>query len=78
MKKLNTKDTFNEVIETIKRFQSGYSKKDLENIDAFMEELFIIGESTYAIGTGTTEVFLGSEKVKELIYGDWKYWGDVN
>lgn len=77
MKRLNMKDTFNEVIETIKRFQSGYSKRNLENIDAFMADLFIIGDSTYAVGTGTTEVFLDSEKVKELISGDWKYWGDV-
>lgn len=77
MNKLDTQDSYNEVLNRIKMFQSGYFKRDLEDIESFMQELFITGESTYAIGTGTTEVFLGSEKVKELITDDWKYWGDV-
>lgn len=67
-----------EIIEVLKAFQAGYSERNIEKADAFVEELFIAGEDTCVLGTGTGELFLGSEQVKELIKGDWEYWGDVN
>lgn len=78
MNELNNIDLHKEIINIIRKFQEGYTNRNIKKIDDFMEELFIEGESTYAIGTGTTEVFLGRDKVKELIESDWKYWGDVD
>lgn len=78
MNELNNIDSHKEIINVIKKFKDGYTNRNIKEIDDFMEELFIEGESTYAIGTGTTEVFLGRDKIKELIEGDWKYWGDVD
>jgi len=67
-----------EIIEILKAFQAGYSERNIEKADTFVEELFIAGEDTCVLGTGTGELFLGSEQVKELIKGDWEYRGDVN
>lgn len=71
-------DEYREIIDVLKAFQAGYSERNIEKADAFVEDLFIAGEDTCVLGTGTGELFLGSERVKELIEGDWKYWGDVN
>lgn len=71
-------DQHTEVREVLRQFQAGYTERDLEKADAFVEELFIKGDDTYVVGTGTGELSLGSEKVKELIKDDWEYWGDVN
>ncbi|WP_461614750.1 nuclear transport factor 2 family protein [Clostridium sp. Marseille-QA1073] len=79
------KDAFNDstenhrgIREALRKFQVGYTERDIEKVDAFMDELFIIEEETCALGTSTEELFLGSEEVKTLIRDDWEYWGDFN
>ncbi len=67
-----------EIREVLQRFQVGYTERDIKKVDAFVEELFITGENTCVLGTGTGELFLGSERVKTLIKDDWEYWGNVN
>lgn len=67
-----------EIKETLKKFQDGYTKRNLKNADAFVDELFLAGEDTLVLGTGTGELFLGSRQVKTLIRDDWQYWGDIN
>jgi hypothetical protein len=73
---INHKD-YIEVKQVLRLFQAGYTERDIEKVDNFMKELFITGERTCALGTGTGELFLGSEQVKILIRDDWEYWGDV-
>ncbi len=82
---LGEKDIFNDstedhkyIREVLRKFQVGYTERDIEKVDAFMDELFIIGEEACALGTSTEELFLGSEEVKTLIRDDWEYWGDFN
>lgn len=67
-----------EIKEVLRQFQAGYTERNIEKADNFVEELFINGENTCVLGTGTGELFLGSEQVKTLIRDDWQYWGDVN
>lgn len=67
-----------EIRDVLRKFKMGYAVRDIEKIDAFVEELFVIGEDTCILGTGTGELCLGSEQAKRLIEDDWKYWGDVN
>lgn len=74
---VQTKD-YIEIRNVLKQFQTGYEKRDLQKVDEFIEELFINKENTYAVGTGTLELFLGIEQVKQLIRDDWQYWGDAN
>ena len=65
----------------LERFQAGYSARNLANLDEFMElfapkhdiELIGIGAST----RGGDEWFEGQGQIREIIEGDWKYWGDV-
>lgn len=67
-----------EIREVLRKFQAGYTARDIDKVDAFVEEHFITGEDTCVLGTGTGELFLGSERVKMLIKDDWEYWGNVN
>lgn len=64
--------------EVLCKLQDGYTKRDLNNVDNFVEDLFIMNEDTCILGTGTGELFLGIEQVKDLFKNDWEYWGDVN
>lgn len=66
-----------DVVEVLRQFQAGYTRRNVENVDTFIKELFITGENTCILGTGTGELVFGSKKVKKLIEDDWKYWGDV-
>lgn len=67
-----------EIREVLRKFQDGYTKRDIKNVDDFVEELFLISDDTCILGTGTGELFLGIEQVKTLLKNDWEYWGDVN
>ncbi|MFL0269336.1 nuclear transport factor 2 family protein [Candidatus Clostridium radicumherbarum] len=73
-----SKEEYEEIRKVLMQFQSGYTNRDIEKIDAFVEELFVSEKDTYILGTGTGELFFGKEQIKTLIEDDWKYWGDVN
>jgi hypothetical protein len=65
----------------LQQFQDGYTHRAADTLDTFME-LFTPDADTEVIGTGATglsddEWCIGSASIRELIDGDWKYWGDV-
>ena len=66
-----------QVKEVLNRFKEGYLKEDLDQLDSFMEDLFIDDDQLFILGTGDGELCLGYEESKELVEGDWKYWGLV-
>lgn len=71
----------NQVLEVLQQFQDGYKRRDLSQIDNFME-LFHKSDEIELIGIGAslrggTEWFQGCQAVKDIIAGDWEYWGDV-
>ena len=70
-------DNYMEIREVLGKFQAGYTERNVDKVDDFIEELFVKGENTYVLGTSTSELCLGTEKVKELVRGDWEGWGDV-
>lgn len=77
-----TENRSEEVRKALRRFQDGYEAKDLNKIGAFME-LFEPGDDTELIGIGAAarggyEWFEGLEKIREIVEGDWTYWGDVS
>lgn len=63
------------------KFQDGYTKRDVAEIDAFMalfcagDEIEVIGTNTVAPGQG--EWCRGQEATRKLIKDDWTGWGDV-
>lgn len=71
-----------QIIETFKKFQEGYKKRDANDIEKFME-LFSSDSDVQMIGIGATEPgeyewFTGIEEIKEIIISDWNYWGEVH
>ena len=63
------------------RFQEGYARRDQTYLDEFME-LFVSGDELEVIGTnaiepGEGEWCHGREAVRDLVSGDWEYWGKV-
>ena len=68
---------YREIIAVLKKFQEGYTERDLKKADSFVEELFVNGGDVSILGTATGELAFGIEEVKDLIKGDWEYWGAV-
>ncbi|WBW94978.1 hypothetical protein [Oceanirhabdus sp. W0125-5] len=64
------------LIDTLLKFQEGYSNRDITKIDEFISELFIDSEEVLIIGTAYDEWCKGLKQLKELLYIDWFYWGN--
>jgi hypothetical protein len=62
----------------LRAFQDGYSKRNPQQIDGFMQSLFVRGEDTRLIGTDTAEWRTGYGAVADFIRSDWQGWGDVH
>jgi hypothetical protein len=69
------------VRSVLHRFQDGYTARDVNQLDAFMQ-LFVQSDDIELIGVGATkrggpEWFQGLAAIREIVEGDWTYWGDV-
>ena len=65
------------VLDTLRKFQNGYRRRDLKHLDSFMESLFPHDQDTRAIGTGFNEWVTGYDSVTRFIRTDWRVWGNV-
>jgi hypothetical protein len=66
-----------EVLKQLKSFQAGYTKRDLAQVNQFMNELFPRDKNIVLLGTDPNEWITGYDSVSQFIYADWKNWGDV-
>jgi hypothetical protein len=64
-----------EIIEHLRKFQDGYSKRNPENINAFMQSLYS-RENILILGTMPKEIYTGYENATRLVKTDWESWGD--
>lgn len=64
-----------EVRSVLKKFQEGYTKRDLDYMDKFTE-IFTMDDNMITIGTDADEFFTGPEGLKDILESDWQYWGD--
>lgn len=68
-----------EIQALLQTFQDGYTRRDLNQVDAFMElfapEVEVIG--TNGQKPGLDEWYLNRATARELVYGDWEGWGDL-
>ena len=69
-------ETKREILTVMKALQEGYIQRDLEKLDDVME-LFATGDQAQVVGIGASERFIGREQIREILTGDWEYWGDV-
>lgn len=70
-----------EVRLALQKFQDGYTARNIGKLDEFMQ-LFVQDETIEMIGVGASkraanEWFEGLTRVREIVEGDWTYWGDV-
>jgi hypothetical protein len=70
-----------EVRAVLQQFQDGYSARDVTKLDEFMR-LFAPDEDIELIGIGAAkraanEWFVGQAAIRDIVEGDWTYWGDV-
>jgi hypothetical protein len=70
-----------DVRKVLQRFQDGYTARDLDQLDDFMD-LFARSDEIELIGIGASvrggnEWFQGTESIREIVQSDWSYWGDV-
>jgi ketosteroid isomerase-like protein len=73
---MNPQDEIRSLMET---FQDGYTRRDLSQVDSFME-LFtkdseVVG--TNGIKPGMDEWYTDRTSARELVAGDWEGWGDL-
>jgi ketosteroid isomerase-like protein len=61
------------------KFQDGYTRRDVAQLDPFMElftaDAEVIG--TNGIRPGENEWYTSRSSAKELVKGDWENWGDL-
>ena len=53
-----------------------YEKRNSEQADACIDET-MLSEKLLILGTNPGEIFSGREGAKNLLQGDWKYWGQL-
>ena len=68
-------NTRNEIIDQLRKFQVGYSKRDIGQVDAFMQSLYSM-ENILILGTMPGEIYSGYERATSLVKSDWESWGD--
>ena len=64
------------VLETLKVLENGYSKRDVSAVDSCVANTFS-NKDVFILGTNSTEILKGKEGAKNLLRGDWAYWGKV-
>ena len=68
-----------EIRSLLQKFQDGYTKRDLTQVDSFMELFTIDAEviGTNGIKPGVDEWYMDRASARELVAGDWEDWGDL-
>ena len=76
MTEANSNEEIQEIRKVLQVFQDGYTKRDLNYVDEYMQEVFLCDEDLVVIGTDAEELCLGSDATRGIVASDWKYWGD--
>ncbi len=72
----------NQIISLLQRIQKGYTERDLDQVQSFVEDVFLKEQDILVIGTSavtpeSSEWCFGYEEIAKIIEDDWKYWGDL-
>jgi hypothetical protein len=69
----------NEIYSLLQTFQDGYTRRDISQVDSFMElfttDAEVIG--TNGVKPGVDEWYMDRASARELVEGDWQGWGDL-
>ena len=64
-------------MQPLKELAQYYEKRDVEQIDKCIDDTMLPDE-LLILGTNPKEIFCGRERARDLLWGDWKYWGKVD
>jgi ketosteroid isomerase-like protein len=68
-----------EIRQLMQTFQEGYTRRDLAQMDSFMQlftaDAEVIG--TNGVKPGVDEWYSDRASARELVHGDWEGWGDL-
>lgn len=68
-----------EIRQLMQAFQEGYTRRDLDEVDPFMQlftaDAEVIG--TNGVRPGVDEWYTDRASARELVQGDWQGWGDL-
>ena len=72
-------NTNNEIRALLQAFQEGYTRRNLSEVDAFMQFFTPDAEVIGINGArpGVDEWYLTRDAARELVHGDWESWGDL-
>jgi hypothetical protein len=65
----------NEILLQLHKFQDGYTKRDVKQVQPFMQSLYST-DNILVIGTMPREIYTGYDRATELVKTDWESWGD--
>lgn len=65
------------ILEPLYRLKEGYVQRDIQRVDQYVDETMET-EDILILGTNPREVFKSRKDAVSLLYGDWKYWGNVS
>ena len=68
-------NTRNEIIGQLRKFQAGYTEREIGQLDTFMQSLYS-RENILILGTMPGEIYSGFERATSLVQSDWESWGD--
>jgi hypothetical protein len=68
-----------EIVTLLEAFRDGYLARDCSKLDSFMELFIPEAEIIGTNGTvpGQDEWYTDRKTARELVKGDWEYWGDL-
>jgi hypothetical protein len=66
-----------DVLEAVRGFQDGYTRRDVKYLGTFMNQLFPATKECLVLGTEPGEYIRGFERIARFIRNDWQNWGDV-
>lgn len=78
MPQSNSSQEIERVRKVLQVFQDGYTKRDINYVDDYMKEVFLLDEQQVVIGTDSEELCIGTKAIKAIINSDWKFWGDFS
>jgi hypothetical protein len=67
--------TRQEIISQLRKFQDGYTNRDINQVGTFMQSLYS-KENILILGTMPREVYNGFDRAASLVQTDWESWGD--
>lgn len=68
-----------EIRTLLQTFQDGYTRRDVSQVDAFMNLFTLDAEviGTNGVKPGVDEWYTNRTAARELVQGDWETWGDL-